>query len=349
MNIRHLQGKIAVLLMITGLFIAIIYGSHMQNSTGLSNLTISAAGKSRVEIVTQMNRIMAEIARIEKTEGATGEGGYVVYPARTTSKLLALYQALDSRLTYLNSGKMPPNRKQWDGYALADTKSKPYTTAQVMKVMAELQANGVPGKLIKGLHIFLLPNSIPDVSGLGGAGFVLISAPTDSTKTDADMAADLAVTLEHETGHHVQMRFMPKGSPDGDALWRDYLAIRGGTWHGPGAVNTKGWSDSSEETFAEDFRMLFGKDQPYFGDVTLGDPRENPEQAGRVKNFIIQLEKQQTIQSYHSPWMPKGMSLVFWNQQDVLISFMWACLGAGGWRIHRKRVQNIPAGLGVEA
>lgn len=337
MKMRNYWGMIVVIIVIIGLCIAYLK-NYTQSVTGLSDFKAKAVILSKADIVKQIDQLVIETGRLERNGGIAGEGGFIVYSPQTTAKLLALYQALDLRLSYLNSGELSQNSKQWDGYLLTKTNAKPYSTAQVMKVMAELKANGVPANLVKQFHIFLLPKSIPDISGLGGAGFTLISAPADAGEPGSE--GDLAVTLDHEIGHHIHMSFMPKGTTVGEKYWQRYLALRGGVWHGPGQVNTAKWGSSSEETFAEDFRMLFGKDQPYFGDVTLGDPRNNPEQAGNVKNFIIRLGNQQPGQQYASPWIPAGMSLTFWNRQDILLTMMWVGLGTAGFTINRKRVQN---------
>lgn len=341
MTLRNYGGIIVILLVIIGLCVASMAENHNKNVTGLTNFQKRATTFSKAEIIKQINRLTAEAARIEKNEGITGAGGFIVYPSLTTSKLLALYHALDLRLTYLNTGKMPSNREQWDGFVLTGTQTQSFTPAQVMKVMAELKTNGMPDNFLNGFRVFLLPHSIPNISGLGGAGFVLIST-SDSFETDSNMEAELAVTLAHETGHHIHMSFMPKGTFAGEKYWRQYLALRGGVWHGPGKVNTVDWSNSSEETFAEDFRMLFGNGQPYFGDLASGDPRTDPEQAADVKRFMIQLAQQKPKVAYHSPWIPLGMNLTFWKKQDILIPLMWACLGVTGFIINRHDIQKKP-------
>jgi hypothetical protein len=341
MKMRNYGGTIIVslviaVLMIIGLYIAYFTENHIQSVTGLSISKTKAVILSKADIVKQMNQLAAEVARVERNAGIAGKGGFIVYSPQATAKLLALYQALELRLSYLNSGKLSRSPEQWDGYSLVKAKAKPYSTAQVEKVMAELKANGVPANLVTQFHIFLLPNSISKISGLGGAGFTLISAPADAGEVNSGLEADLAVTLDHEIGHHIHMSFMPKGTAVGEKYWQEYLALRGGVWHDPGQVNTAEWSRSSEETFAEDFRMLFGKDQPYFGDVALGDPRTNPDQAGEVKNFIIQLGNQPPQQHYVSPWIPAGIGLTFWNRQDILLTMMWACLGTIGFTINHR-------------
>jgi hypothetical protein len=340
MKMRSCGWAIFLLLMVTGLGIACIAESHTQTVTGVADCNAEPAFLSKAAIVQQMNQLADEIARLEKNAGVPGKEGFIVYSPQITARLYALYQALDIRLNYLNFGKWQHGPEQWDGYLLVKTNVQPYSVPQVMKVMAELKENGVPVNLVKQFRIFLLPGAIPEVGGLGGAGFALISAPAISTASgtgslkhsgaDVRPEDELAVTLDHEIGHHVHMSFMPKGTVSGEKNWREYLALRGGVWHGPGQVNTAAWSNSSEETFAEDFRMLFGKNQPYFDDIALGDPRTDPEQARNLKDFMIQLGQGPRVQKYISPWIPQEKSLVFWKHQSSLLALAWMILGFMG-------------------
>lgn len=340
MKTRNYGWTILTLLVIIGFCVAYIVENQTQSVTGVSVFKVKAASLSKAAIVREMNQLANEVARLEKNGGISGRRGVIVYSPQTTAKLLALFQELDLRLLYLNSGKLPHNPGGWQGYSLDKANAKPYSPAQALKVMNELEVNGVPANLVKQFHIFLLPNSIHEVSGLGGTGFSLISAPLDSGKFRSGVEAELAVTLDHEIGHHIHMSFMPKGTASGEKNWREYLALRGGVWRDSGQVNTVAWSNSSEETFAEDFRMLFGKDQPYFGDVTLGDPRVDPKQARNLKNFFIELGKQQPKQEYISPWIPAEMDLVFWNQQESLLALMWVGLGVMGFANNRTNTPH---------
>lgn len=338
MKIRNDGWIIFTLLVIIGLCIGYIVKNQTEIVTEVSNFKPGVTSVSKAAIVKQMSQLAAQVVRLEKNAGIPGKGGFIVYSPRTTSRLLSLYHALDQRLSYLNSGKLPQNPEQWDGYLLVKSNAPPYSAAQATKVMAELEENGVPANLVKQFHIFLLPSSIPGVGGLGGAGFTLISAPPDSGDSSSGAEAELAVTLYHETGHHIHMSFMPKATVRGEKYWHEYLVLRGGVWRGPGAVNTVAWSNSSEETFAEDFRMLFGKDQPYFGDVTLGDPRTNPEEAAKLKNFMIGLGRKQPMEKYNSPWIPAGITLSFWKHQASLLTIMWMGLISLGLITNLKSV-----------
>jgi hypothetical protein len=148
----------------------------------------------------------------------------------------------------------------------------------------------------------------------------LISAPENKDKSPEQ----LQVTLLHELGHHIHSRFMPFTAGLPGNLWDDYLGIRGSEWHKAGAVNSAAWSDSSEETFAEDFRLLFGKNQFYYGDISLGDPRDNPETASRLRKFILGLKGRSSYEKVKSPWIPDRLD--FWLNSQYCIFFGWTVM-----------------------
>jgi hypothetical protein len=281
--------------------------------------------ESKAELVTEVNQTVLKIASLEKILGKTELQGYKVYTAQETKQLISLYQNLEIGLNYLNYGDLKMNLKQWEGYPLASQVNKPYRPDQIVKVMNDLAQCEVPGSFVTDLKIYLLPYVIPDVSGLGGPGYVILSAQAAT----ADLIENqLPVTLYHEIGHHVNFSFMAKTTARGEKLWAQFLRIRGGTWHGPGSVNTKAWGESSEETFAEDFRMLFGKNQPYFGDLALGDPRVDSKKARNEIQFIKNLATEKNKTHYQSPWIPNE-GLIFWQYQGILLIGLWMSLGIG--------------------
>ncbi|HBE77879.1 MAG TPA: hypothetical protein DDW65_08860 [Firmicutes bacterium] len=281
------------------------------------------AVKSKAQLVMELNRTLAMIRGLENTLGRTGPQGYKVYAPQETGQLLKGYQELTLLVDYLNRGVWKTDDlNQWEGYPLVSGANKPYHYAQVFKSMNDLIAEKVPFKFIAHLKIYLLPDVIPGVSGLGGSGYILLSA--QDLKADL-IGNQLPVTLYHEIGHHVNFTFMAKDNGRGEKLWAQFLRIRGGTWHGPGSVNTKAWGESSEETFAEDFRMLFGKDQPYFGDLALGDPRVDPHNGTKEKQFIRALAAEKDQTRYCSPWIPEG-DLLFWQNQGPLLMGGWLFL-----------------------
>lgn len=306
-NKKRLQLMLAIItcFIMLGTIGLFYYESRPNPVTNTENLQQQNEFRllNKVEIQNQVRFLSKQIVSAEQKLGYTAIQGYKIYSAKETTELLQLYQAIGLRLHYLDYGNCNFNLKQWNGDLFAKTKSQPYNITQVNQILSEL-AGKIPGSLLKQLKIFLLPYPIKDIAGLGGAGYDLISAyPVSETLAQAN--DDLKVTLVHEIGHHIHLSFMPENSVRGKELWNQYLKICGSKWHGPGAVNTKAWSNSSEETFAEYFRMLFGgKEQPFFGDITLGDPRINPHKAERLRQFVKNLAGEKSKVKYSSPWLP---------------------------------------------
>jgi hypothetical protein len=285
-----------------------------------------AASLSRQEIVSEIDGLTRKVAELEKTTGQVEPEGYRLYSSRETAQFIELYQAIQLRLHYLSTGNLDVNLGQWEGYQFSSAKTGSFTNNEIEKAVAELQKKAkLPGVFFNRYAIYQLPFVIPDVSGLGGADFTLLSArPAAEDVSDSQ----LRVTLYHEIGHHVHLKYMPASTGDGKNLWEEYLRIRGGTWHGPGQVNTSNWSNSSEETFAEDFRMLFGPEQPYYGDIALGDPRVHSNQAQDLRKFMLGLASGKTGLKTDSPWIPQG-EISFWEWQGRIIFFLWCLTGIG--------------------
>ncbi|MGE5583317.1 MAG: hypothetical protein ACM3X9_12385 [Bacillota bacterium] len=336
----------------TALICLIIGGLVLINAINyfksvVSNVTISGNGQfgkyNKAEIVGQMNRIVAEIVSLEKTSGKIGPEGYKVYSAGETERFLELYKALTLRLHYLNDGNSAIDNSEWGGYRLSSEANKPYDPKQVDQAMAELEKNGLPRPFVADFRIYLLPYVIPDVSGLGGAGYTMLSAEPESEDL---ISNQLQVTLYHEIGHHVHFSFMPQETAEGKELWAKFLQIVGGSWHGAGGVNTKDWSNSSEETFAEDFRMLFGTSQPFFGDIALGDPRADSQRAKAEIRFMKGLAQVKVKTQYQSPWIP-GDGLRFWQNQGLLITGAWGLLALGIFRLNGSAMPARHRTLGL--
>jgi hypothetical protein len=284
--------------------------------------------KSKAQLVNEVNQTVFGIHKLEMSQRKTGLQGYKVYTSAESEQLIGRYQKLTTLLHYLNWGNFKSERNQWEGYSLSLVDNISYERGQILQVMSELMQSKVPPAFVAGLKIYLLPYAIPGVSGLGGPGYILLSAQTAKANL---IPNQLPVTLYHEIGHHVNFTFMPKGTPQGEERWTKFLQIRGGNWHGPGVVNTTAWGESSEETFAEDFRMLFGKAQPYFGDLALGDPRVNLVKAKNEKRFMINLALSMLKfkQKDQSPWIPERGLLYFWQRQGEFLIGAWLFLGVG--------------------
>lgn len=277
---------------------------------------------SKAEIVNELKTIKMRIEHFENTNGISGTNGFKVYSAEETGKLIKYYQDLRTGLEYLNGGNVFAI-KDWEGYVLEDRGRTAYNSKEAIQILTELDGEKLPAPFLADFRVYLLPSGTPEISGLGGAGFAIISAPNIKEKS----IEQLRVTLLHELGHHLHSSFMPSINGQPNPLWEAYHEIRGGEWRGPGNVNTFEWSSSSEETFAEDFRMLFGKDQWYYGDIDLGDPREQPGVAAELKQFMIGLKEEEVSQLSKSPWIPEGLG--FWLNCPKYIKIGWAALLMG--------------------
>lgn len=293
--------------------------------------SINLSTYSKAEIVKELKTIKKQIGQFEKINGQSDAAGFKVYSPQETAVLLNYYKKLRSGLEYLNRGVIT-DIKDWEGYFWSEKERTYYKSEEALQVLKELKESHLPPEILAGFRVYLLPIGIPEVSGLGGTGFAMVSAPENDDKS----FEQLRVTLLHELGHHVHSKFMPSMAGLPSPLWGEYLRIRDGKWHNAGDVNTAAWNDSSEETFAEDFRLLFGKNQYYYGDISLGDPRDNPETAMRVRRFILDLINQKKIGKVRSPWAPKGLK--FWLNSQYYIFLGWTIIIGGlGAFLYRSR------------
>jgi hypothetical protein len=300
---------------------------------GILNDISNDRSVSKAAIVTEIKAIEAKLGQAEANSGTMLSSGVRVYSAAETGRLLALYQQLQERVDRLQTGRSGSVASRWRDVPIHDGSGTYFGVAEVERALREFKA---PAGLLQGLRIYLLPGTMPGISGMGQASYNLLAAESASSLTSV---VQLRVTLYHEIGHHVHMTYMPTSEQAGRELWRSYLARRGGKWHGPGAANSGAWGASSEETFAEDFRMLFGTDQPYYGDLDLGDIRETPARAAAVKRFMTGLAGGARRESYRSPWLPPEIG--FWTVQPWLIAGMW--LGLAGGIIWTRRSGDEPS------
>jgi hypothetical protein len=98
-----------------------------------------------------------------------------------------------------------------------------------------------------------------------------------------------AFTIAHELGHHIHMTLLGSTYEENPKGWDEYMRIRGiPKWTAGGDVNSRAWFESTEETFAEDVRVLLGTGQA--ASVPHGtayeDPRANRVMAEELKVFI---------------------------------------------------------------
>lgn len=329
-NKTRLWLIVIVLILIYNIFEILIPVKTYSNISPTKD-SIDLPVYSKAEIVKELKRIKEQIEQVEEVNGQSDAVGFKVYSPKESAVLLKYYKTLRSGLEYLNHGVIA-DIKDWEGYLWSEKERTYYRSEEAIRVLKELEESHLPPEFLAGFRVYLLPVGIPEVSGLGGTGFAMISAPENDDKS----FEQLRVTLLHELGHHIHSRFMPLMTGLPSPLWGEYLKIRGGKWRNAGDVNTVAWSDSSEETFAEDFRLLFGKNQYYYGDLSLGDPRNNPETAMRLCRFMLDLVNQKRLGKVSSPWMPK--ELKFWLNSQYYIFLGWMIIFAGlGAFLYRSR------------
>lgn len=176
------------------------------------------------------------------------------------------------------------------------------------RVVRTLKGLDLPKEAFEGFHVYLLPYSMGEANGYGGNGYAfLAAAPSNETL----ISNQLEVTLVHEFGHYLSFRFMDRNTAQGRALWDKFLKIRGITWHDAGEAGSKAWGLSSEEVFAEDFRVWMGKSvvgSGYFGDLAYPEP--NTGKGLLLRHFFAELPKQ-TPSAGVDPWLNLDKEILF--------------------------------------
>lgn len=119
-------------------------------------------------------------------------------------------------------------------------------------VVALLDDLPLPDDVFANLHITLLPFVLDDTAGLASKGnIVLGAAPAASPVADFERTA---YALVHELGHHIHYTYGQTWNGRAKSWWHEYVALRGIR----SVTGSSPWEWLPEETFAEDFRLLFG-------------------------------------------------------------------------------------------
>jgi len=103
-----------------------------------------------------------------------------------------------------------------------------------------------------------------------------------------DIQPDVAsYVIAHELGHVFHNRFMPSGS----ARWQEYRALRGITDE---RVYCDGGPHASRprEIFAEDFRVLFGGSEAYFGGSVENTGIAQPGTVAGLEGFFLRVTRE---------------------------------------------------------
>ncbi|HHZ19244.1 MAG TPA: hypothetical protein GX391_01830 [Firmicutes bacterium] len=195
------------------------------------------------------------------------ELGFSVYTPESTGRIYLVAAAIEARLDPTDDypwGELLGHQITWEAKQ---------RHPELARVVRALRALDLPQKVFRDYRVFLLPFSLGDAGGYGGNGYALLAATPAGTTV---IPNQLEVTLTHEVGHHLHSRYMDRSTPNGRRLWERYLQLRKIPWQGPGEVNTSAWGASSEEVFAEDFRIWAGDSAAaktgYFGDLAYPEP-----------------------------------------------------------------------------
>lgn len=218
------------------------------------------------------------------------ELGFHVFDADATGWLHVLYKAVNVRRDLLNSHFDPSVVDEANVNELPDGtplyEAAPGKEPKVEEVADTLAGMALPPLVFRNYRVYILPFSMGEISGLGSKGYMLLGTPPAGREVIENQTA---FTIAHEIGHHVHMTFLGVTYEENPKGWDEYMRIRGiSAWAEGGDVNTKTWFESTEETFAEDVRVLFGPEraasEPH--GTAYRDPRVDPVTAEKFKVFI---------------------------------------------------------------
>ncbi|MGE5575675.1 MAG: hypothetical protein ACM3TT_00580 [Syntrophothermus sp.] len=257
-------------------------------------------------LASEMKEIDTEIQRIQEEEAYVHPvRKFRVYPPQVTGKLHVLFLALQSRDRLLVSGPLGGPPRPEDLYRLGDFRLYPTTTAKypsVSQAIEALEEIRLPERFFYGYRVYLLPYSLGEIGGEGGNGYSFISAEP----ADTDLIDDhVFVTLTHEFGHNLQLRYLGGSYGDNPGLWDEYMKIRKiPGWRNDGEVQTRDWALSPEEAFAEDVRVLFGSRKAVadFYDSAYADPRSDRNMRQTLERFILSLGEAGPGRPPEDPW-----------------------------------------------
>lgn len=226
---------------------------------------------------------------LEREALSTASGAKIV-PADAAGRVHLLDVAIDARLAALANrwSRIAGEARlmQYYGYPIADARR--VRIVEPEEVEKALDGAALPEGVLDGYRIVLLPFALENTAGIGTAGEAALGAAPD---TGAVSPHRTAYTLLHELGHHVHFAYID-GNPDKDVLWQEYMALRGiGAWSESGQVESPAWVQSPQETFAEDFRLLFGdaSARHFPHGTAYGDPTATSDGGEAVRSFMLKL------------------------------------------------------------
>ena len=268
----------------------------------------------------------AEIEKLKDNPDHLDPLGFKVYGPIVTGRIHLINSAIVARKS--------TNGYPWEklfGYTLYPENPENYP--DLHRAVKTLQSLPLNAKAFDGYSLYLLPFSMGEASGYGGNGYSFLAAEPNGVQL---IPEQLEVTLVHEFGHHLHFRYMDRDTDSGRSLWDEYLQLRGISWHGPGEVNTTSWSASSEETFAEDFRVWVGgtiTGNGYFQDLVHKEP--DSRRGKELTKFFLGLTEYRSTPA-QDPWVIKGRAGAQWLYAWLLISIVGLGIGV----LLYNRVEN---------
>jgi FlgD Ig-like domain len=177
-------------------------------------------------------------------------------------------------------------------YNKGDGRFHPFTPGLVDHVLGSIRHPHLPLEA----RIYILPYPRRGVLASSTSGNEVFLSP-HVLEIEPVVAA---YVIAHELGHVFHNRFMPAGS----ARWNEYRALRGisneSTFNDLGAHAYR-----PREIFAEDFRVLFGGDEAYFGghveNTTIREPGSVPGLSDFYVRAAQNAELRQRITATSSP------------------------------------------------
>ena len=224
-----------------------------------------------VALVALGGTAMASTARLEYGNGVAA----TVYSADYLASRLTTSQG--SPAIALPDGRLIPvvtDINDASIYNKGDGRFHPFTTELVDRALNSVSHPRLP----LDARIYLLPYPRRGVLTSSTSGNEIFLSP-HVLDIDADVAAYI---IAHELGHVFHNRYLPSGS----SLWQEYRAVRGITDestfndNGPHAYRPR-------EIFAEDFRVLFGGEDAYFGGRIENTSIREPESVAGLKSFYL--------------------------------------------------------------
>jgi hypothetical protein len=251
----------------------------------LSRLKVAMRLRGEVRFLEQ------EIRRLQDNPSYTHPTlGFHVYDRDATGWLHVLYKAADVRGSLLASHLDPSAVDDVNMNELPDGtplyEPAPGRLPKAEEVAEKLEGMALPPEVFHDYRVYILPSSLGEISGLGSKGYMLLGAPPVNCTV---MEHQMAFTVAHELGHHIHMTFLGASYEENPKGWDEYMSIRGiPVWTADGDVNSGDWFESTEETFAEDIRVLFGTRQAasWPHGTVYKDPRLDPALAKRLQVFV---------------------------------------------------------------